>query len=141
VEKKIPKPAILTAIFGLIIFAIIFAGLRLYYGKQQFLTADGYYPGIGLLVLNLRRWVTWQQLLIALGIIPFLALFAHRDWPSILRVFFWVVVPIWFAAHFVGALVAETRLFLVPQALIFIPGALFGLSADRKQTEIDRQTD
>lgn len=42
------------------------------------------------------------------------------------RVEFWVVVPIWFTIHALGAVMAEIRLFLVPQAMVFIPGALLG---------------
>ncbi len=126
------KPAAVTAIIALAVFAIIFIGLRIYYGPQQFLTADGYYPGLGLLVLNLTRWPTWEQMAVTLGVLPLLALLTYREWPKTLRVFFWVVVPIWFAVHFVGALVAESRLLLVPQALIFIPGALFDLAAARR---------
>ena len=120
----------LTSLFtamGLIVFLLVFVGLRNYYGEQIFLTADGYYPGIGLLVLNLSRIVTWQQLLVTLGIIPFLAIFSYHSWPRTLKIFFWVVVPVWVVVHFFAALVAETRLMLVPQALIFIPGVLFGL--------------
>jgi len=128
------KRAILAAAVGLAIFAVIFVGLRIYYGPQQFLTADGYYPGIGLLVLNLRRWATWEQIATTLGVFPLLAVFIYRHWPKVLKVYFWVVVPVWFVAHFVGALVAETRLLLVPQALIFIPGALSDLVGARKLT-------
>jgi len=123
------KSAAIAAAIGLIIYAIIFVGLRVYYGPQQFLTADGYYPGLGLLLLNLRRWVTWQQLLVTLGIVPLLAILAYRNWPPTLRIFFWTIVPVWVGVHFVAALVAETRLMLVPQALIFIPGALLGIRA------------
>jgi len=54
----------------------ITVGLRLYYGTQQFLTADGYYPGLSLLALNLRRAETWEQLLVTFGIIPLLAVAA-----------------------------------------------------------------
>ena len=64
-----------------------------------------------------------------LGILPFLAIFCYRNWPGTLRIFFRIVVPAWFGVHFFAALVAETRLLLVPQALIFIPGALFGITA------------
>ncbi len=121
----------IAAGISLLIYALIFAGLRIHYGQQQFLTADGYYPGLGLLLVNVQRWTTWEQLSITLGFIPILALFAYREWPPVLKVFFWVIVPVWFAVHFVAALVAETRLFLVPQALIFVPGALLGLVAAR----------
>ena len=127
-RSKFMKPVIFYAIGSLAIFTAIFFGLRVYYGEQQFLTADGYYPGIGLLVLNLSRLVTWEQLIITLGVVPFLALFSYRYWPRTLKVFFWVVVPAWLAVHFFAALIAETRLLLVPHALVFIPGALFGIT-------------
>ena len=116
---------------GLLLFAVISIGLRIYYAPQQFLTADGLYPGLGLFVLNLSRGTTWEQLAITLSIIPLLALFAYRAWPASLKVFFWVIVPAWLAIHLFAALVAETRLLLVPQAVVFIPGALFGLAAAR----------
>ena len=128
------KKTLTYATISMVVFIIVFSGLRLFYGEQSFLTADGYYPGIGLFVLNITRWVTWEQLLITLGVIPILAIIAYPSWSRTLKVFFWVVVPIWFGVHFFAALVAETRLFLVPQALIFIPGVLLGLS---KRTDPD----
>lgn len=126
-QKKDWKPALLFAALSLAIFGVIFTGLRMYYGEQPFLTADGYYPGIGLLVLNLSRAVTWEQILITFGLIPFLAIFSYHAWPRALRLFFWVIVPVWFGVHFFSALVAESRILLVPLALVFIPGALFGV--------------
>jgi len=134
-KQKQAKPAIVYSVISLIIFAVIFFSLRMYYGEQPFLTADGYSPGIGLLKLNLVRIVTWEQLLLTLGIIPFLAVFAYRDWPRTLKIYFWVVVPAWLAVHFLASLVAESRLLLVPQALVFIPGALFGIMGMTGQQE------
>ncbi|MBI1794108.1 MAG: hypothetical protein HYR70_07940 [Chloroflexi bacterium] len=134
-QKETKKSATLYAAGSLIIFGTIFFGLRLYYGKQAFLTADGFYPGLGLLYLNIRRGVTWEQLLITFGIIPFLAIFAYGDWPKTLKIFFWVIVPAWFGVHFLAALIAETRLLLVPQALIFIPGAFLGISQGKTHPE------
>lgn len=129
------KRAVIPTVISLVIFMAIFAGLRMYYGEQRFLTADGYYPGIGLLVLNISRLVTWEQILITLGVVPFLAVFAYRAWPGALKIFFWVVVPLWFGVHFFAALVAETRLLLVPFALVFIPGALLGIADGTGLTE------
>jgi hypothetical protein len=122
------KRAIFFTVFSLAIFVAIFAGLRIFYGEQPFLTADGYYPGVGLLVLNVSRLVTWEEILITFGLIPLVAIFAYRDWPKTLKIFFWIVVPVWFGVHFFAALVAETRLLLVPLALVFIPGALLGIA-------------
>jgi hypothetical protein len=131
--KEMVKRAKLYSTVCLLVFAIIFLGLRVYYGHQFFLTADGYYPGLGLLFLNIRSGITWEQLLITLGIIPLVAILAYQHWPRTLRIFSWIIVPVWFAVHFVAALVPETRLLLVPQALIFIPGALLGFSSIQSQ--------
>ena len=129
--KEKMKPALLYALAGIVIFAVIFVGLRYYYGEQIFLTADGYYPGFGLMYLNLKRAITWEQILITFGILPILALFAYAEWPKSLKIFFWTVVPIWVAVHFFSSLVAETRLLLVPYALIFIPAVLFGIANNK----------
>ena len=126
-KTRLLRPATIYSILSLLAFGGIFMALRLYYEEQQFLTADGYYPGFGLLVLNLTRIVTWEQLMITLGVVPILAIFAYRAWPRILKTCFWIVVPAWIILHFFAALVAETRLLLVPQALVFIPGALLGI--------------
>lgn len=134
-KQKQMKPVVVYSVISLIIFAVIFFGLRMYYGEQPFLTADGYSPGIGLLKFNLVRLVTWEQLLLTLGIIPFLAVFAYRGWPRTLKIYFWVVVPAWIIIHFLASLVAESRLLLVPQALVFIPGALFGIMGMTSQQE------
>jgi hypothetical protein len=126
-QRKDLRPVLLFTALSLIAFGAIFAGLRMYYGEQPFLTADGYYPGLGLLVLNLSRAVTWEQLLITFGLVPFLAVFSYPAWPRALKLFSWVLVPVWFGVHFFSALVAESRLLLVPLALVFIPGAFFGI--------------
>ena len=52
----------------------------------------------------------------------------YRKWPLELRAFFWVIVPVWFLVHAFGSVMAETRLLLVPQAMVFIPGALLCLA-------------
>jgi hypothetical protein len=123
------RSALTAAAVGLLVYAAVFLGLRRFYGPQAYLSADGYSAGLTLLLVNLTRAATWQQLLIVLGVIPVLAAIAYRSWPPSLRVFFWVLVPVWIGVHFMAALVAEARLMLVPQVLVFIPGALFGLGA------------
>ena len=135
------RTTLITAGGSLAIYAIVFWGLRFWYGDQSFLTADGYYPGMQLLLVNLRRPVTWAQLLVTLGIIPVLAMLAYGRWPRLLRAFFWAVVPAWIVVHFTAALVAETRLMLVPQALVFIPAAFLGLDTENggERPGIDRQ--
>ncbi len=110
---------------SLALYLFIFRALRIHYGHQEFISAFGHLPGLDLLRYNLFRLITWNRLFATLGIIPVVAILGYTKWPPLLRRFFWVVVPIWFLIHAFAGIMAETRLFLVPQALILIPGALF----------------
>jgi hypothetical protein len=111
---------------GLIIglYILVFVGLRLAHGHQKLITPASNTPGLALLRYNLLRSITWWQWLATFSLVPFLALLGYRSWPVHLRVFFWVVAPAWYAVHLVAAVMAETRVLLVPQALVSIPGAL-----------------
>lgn len=125
VAGKMPRlKAAYVAGASLTIYTVIFFALRLSYGAQELIIPYGQTPGLVLLFYNLFRPVTWWQLLLTLGIVPIVALAGYRTWTAELRAFFWTLVPLWVVIHFFGAVVAESRLFLVPQALIFIPGAL-----------------
>jgi hypothetical protein len=111
-------------------YVAIFVGLRLFYGSQTYLSPHGHYPGFDMLMYNLLRLVTWENLIATFSIIPIIAMFGFRRWPVQLRIFFWVIVPAWFLIHAFGAVMAESRLLLVPQAMVFIPGALIFLFQD-----------
>lgn len=115
---------------SLVIFAVIFVGLRLTYPNQEISVPHGQHMGLELLRYNILRGLTWTQLFATLSIFPALALLAYSKWPTPLRIFFWVVVPLWLLIHPFTSVMAETRVFLVPQALIFIPGALFALKTN-----------
>jgi hypothetical protein len=118
------------ALAGLAIWAAIFGGLRLAYGRQELIVPYGHRPGIDLLLYNLGRARTWVQLAATFSILPFLAWAARRRWTPPLRGFMWIVVPAWFAIHWVGAVMSETRLLLVPLALAILPAALFALRGE-----------
>ena len=60
-----------------------------------------------------------------LNVLPLLSALSYRAWPLALKAILWSVVPAWLVVHFLGAMAAETRLFLVPCTMVFIPGALF----------------
>ncbi len=117
-------------VFGVCVglWIAIVAGLRGVYGLRPYIVPTaGKHPILPLLLYNLTWWRTWVFLFATLGLMPLLALASWRAWPTPLKAFFWAVVPVWFPVHFALAHAPETRLFLVPQVLIFIPGALFGL--------------
>lgn len=125
----------LWALFGwcLLAYLLVFVTLRLIFGSQELIVPYGHLPGLDLLAYNLLRGVTWYQMALTLSVVPAVALIGFRAWPWQLRGFFWVVVPAWCVVHAVTAVMAETRVFLVPQALIFIPGALVVMTAGERR--------
>jgi hypothetical protein len=116
-----------------VVFLSIFVGLRFVYPNQDLVVAYGQQPGFDLLAHNLFRLVTWRQLIGTLSVIPLIAIAGYGKWRPEIRLFFWVVVPVWFVVHAVGSVMAESRLFLVPQALVFIPGALCTMAGCQKE--------
>jgi hypothetical protein len=117
-------------IAGLVLYAGVFLGLRWAYGPQELIVPYGHRPGLDLLGYNLGRIRTWAQLAATMSIVPLLALLAWRSWPPVLKRLGWLVVPIWLAVHAVASVMAETRLLLVPFALVLLPGALWLLRED-----------
>jgi hypothetical protein len=137
-DKKYQHSKITVSLLAITFFVICFVMLRIVYGKQVLVLPYGHYPGLDLLSYNLSNKATWVLLFATLGIIPFMAIIAYINWPNPLKAFFWTIVPIWIIIHFLGSVVAETRLFLVPQALVFIPGSLFFLD-NQKELDVNYQ--
>jgi hypothetical protein len=125
--KNAQKSAIIIAAASSGLYVIIFSTLRHFYGEQPLWVGYGNRPGLDYLVYNVSHYTTYVQLFATLGVLPFMALFSFRQWPDSLRAFFWAIIPIWLLVHPFGGIIAETRVFLVPLALIFIPGTLFGI--------------
>ena len=110
-------------------FLLVFVGLRLALPTRPLFVPNGQQLGLPLLVFNLARGTTWSGLFATLGAVPAIGLLYLRSWTRLWRAFLVVVCPVWFLAHFLGGVAAETRLFLVPQAIIFVPGVLFCVGA------------
>lgn len=131
---RIPRETLVTGAVCFLQWAVIIAGLRAVFGVKPYIVPTaGERPILPLLLYNLTWPRTWIFLFSTLGLVPLLALASWRGWSPALRHFFWAVVPIWFPVHFCLAHAPETRLFLVPQTLIFIPGALFGIAWWRRE--------
>lgn len=127
-KPRIDRHALMVFAITLAQWAIIVGGLRLVFGVRPYIVPTaGVSPILPLLTFNLTWWRTWVFLFATLGVLPLCALASWRTWPKVLQRFFWAVVPVWFPLHFALAHAPETRLFLVPQVLLFIPGALLGL--------------
>lgn len=108
----------------------VLVSLRLLLGPQLPVGAEGHTAGWDILTYNVGRPVTWLNLLLMFGAVPFVAATRWRHVDPILRRWFWLVVPVWLVVHLAGALVAETRLMLVPLALILLPAALQAAQSD-----------
>jgi hypothetical protein len=122
------KGVVLITASAFILYLVIFTSLRYIFGPQPFSIPEGqHHPGLEIFVYNIGRYITWGQLFATLGLLPVLAILSSRRWPFVLKMFFGTIVPFWFLIHLFGSAIAETRLFLVPFALIFVPGALFGI--------------
>jgi len=117
----------LIAITSFFIFLLIFIGLRIYYGyqPQQVWKVPA---GIQMIRLNLVSAVSVKSYFEMLGlfsVIPIVILLRFRSLPIILRTWFICIVPLWFTAHIYSVVIYQTRLFLVPSIIIFMPMFLF----------------
>jgi hypothetical protein len=121
------RRAALIAGSALVLFALIYVGLRVIYGPRPLFISYNSPPGLPLLLFNIGQPITWMKLFATFGILPLLALVAFRRWPNTLRAFFWALIPLWLVIHLFMSVLAETRLLLVPHTLVIIPGVLWGL--------------
>ena len=122
---KLDKGARWVACSLAALYAATLVVLRASYASRPLILPYGHHPGWDLLRYNVTRWTTWKHLLVTLNVLPLLSVLSYRSWPVTLKVMVWSIVPAWFVVHFLGAIAAETRLFLVPASTVFVPGALF----------------
>lgn len=129
-KPRVSRETLVVFAVSLALWVIIVGGMRLpfVFGMKPYIVPTaGKKPILPLLLFNLTWWRTWVFLFATLGILPLLGLASWRAWPVTLRRYFWAIVPVWFPLHFSLAHAPETRLFLVPQVLLFIPAALLGI--------------
>lgn len=118
---------LLIGTISLALYLIILAAVRHHYGSKEGMAGHSILSW-HLIGSNLIDEQSWIQLLVTMGIVPILAICSLRVCPSGLRPFFWSLVPAWFLIHFLSAVVAETRLFLVPMVVVLVPCMLFGVA-------------
>jgi len=121
-KQFIKKREFYIGVISLLLFVVILSTIRIAYGPRPFLRE--YPPGFSLLMFNLTHFYSYFSAIATYSIIPLVALVQFKKWPSILRHFFWVMVPVWILVHAFTSIVAEARLFLVPYVLILLPAAL-----------------
>jgi hypothetical protein len=130
-RRPLARPFAVSALAGFAYLGV-FVALRLAYPPQHLLLPYGVRQGLPLLQYNMLRPITWERLIATLGVIPLLALFGYSSWSAQLKGLFWGIVPVWVILHAFMSVMAESRLFLVPQAVIFIPAALHVAKRNRR---------
>ncbi|MBX2971064.1 MAG: hypothetical protein KF803_16980 [Cyclobacteriaceae bacterium] len=123
-KLSIPKPVLLYGLASGLVFVFVFVGVRLYYGFQPAEGIHGMRSITDYLIFNLKFFRMYPELIGTLLIVPFVIVFYLKRLPAVIQKWFWLVCPIWFVIHLCYSTAVETRLFLVPQALIFIPALL-----------------
>lgn len=113
-------PQLKVGLICLILFVGIFVGLRIHYGYPSRIAPDISY----ILWLNCYLGHTHFWTFGMFNILPLLTLMAFKQLPPRLKLLFWVIVPIWFVIHYSMTACHESRLFLVPTVLVFMPAAL-----------------
>lgn len=123
-KLSVPKPVLIYGLASGFVFVLVFVGVRLYYGYQPAVGIHGMSTVADFLMFNLKFFRMYLELIGTFLIVPFVIVFYLNRLPAVLQKWFWLVCPIWFVVHLCFSTAVETRLFLVPQALVFIPALL-----------------
>lgn len=116
------KAVMVTAVCA-VVYVSIFVSIRAYYGyqPQQTWRVGPGWPMFKLNMLGSASVKTYSEFFGVFAFFPLWALFVLKQADYRLKVFFWVLVPVWFALHIFTAIAFQTRLFLVPTLLVIIP--------------------
>jgi hypothetical protein len=128
--KAIGFPPKNTWLFTILLYALfftVFICLRLYFGykPQQVWKAPA---GLPMLKLNLASAVgakAYMELISTYAVIPLIILYYFKSFPHLLKKWFLFITPVWFIIHYVSVVAYQTRLFMVPFAMIMIPMLLW----------------
>jgi hypothetical protein len=121
---SVNKRNVMIVTTSLALFALVFVGVRWYFGYQPATSIHGMNSPIEFFQYNITFIRLYPLLFGTLGIIPFVTIWGLRKLPLTLQHWFWLIVPVWMIVHLFYSLAVETRLFLVPHTLLFIPGFL-----------------
>ncbi len=119
------KERIFVFICSLILFGVVFFAVRFYFGFHPAEGIHGLTTPVEHLRYNFSFLKLYPLLLGTLSIIPLIVVFHLKKLNAHLFAWFWLIVPIWVGIHLIKSTVVETRLFLVPQLMIFLPGFLY----------------
>lgn len=123
-NRLIDKNRFWAGVASGVVFVIVFFSIRAYYGHREAMGINDMNSVREFLVFNLTFKRMYLQMIGTLAFLPIVVILFLNKLSPILRTWFWIVVPVWFVIHLCYAAAVESRLFLVPQALIFVPAFL-----------------
>ncbi len=117
--------ALVSGGLGFLIWVLVFVALHLYYpDAPMFRVGDELLPGWKLFRYNFTVPEMPILLFQTLGFLPLVGLLAYKYWSLFVRIGFLLLVPAWILVHAFSSVWAETRLFLVLSAMVFVPAVL-----------------
>lgn len=136
--KRLPWPdmkTILVTASSLVVFIGVFIAIRWYYGYES--QSQWKVPaGLPMLKLNLISFSavkSYFEMIGAFSVVPFICIYLIRRTSKILQTWFWGIVPLWFLVHFTLVVAYQSRLFLVPTFIIFLPMLLEIVESEYKK--------
>lgn len=123
---RFPSKNVLTIFsISVLLFVSVYIGTRWIYGLREYQGINDINTPWEFLWFNLTYGAFYPEMFGVLGFGFVVALLRYNYWSHALKLFFWLIVPFWFGFHLIMSQAMETRLFLVPQALIFVPALLY----------------
>ena len=114
------KKGLTIGLAASVLYVLVFVGLRWHFGYPDRLVCDWDL----LMEHNFGVANAYFRLLAVLSIFPLLFLVQWKWVHLLFKRWFVLIVPVWVAIHYTMASVHESRLFLVPLALVLLPAVL-----------------
>ena len=125
--------AVLISALSFVFFCLIFIAIRHFVGYQEY--ADWRTPrGLPMIKLNLLSFPgikTYNEVFGVVALLPFFGYFYIKKLPSLYCYMLLSFVPIWFFVHLSSVVLYQSRLFLVPTIIVFIPTTIYLISRAR----------
>ncbi|MEJ7735780.1 MAG: hypothetical protein WKF97_00020 [Chitinophagaceae bacterium] len=131
-----PKKVWFITALAYVIFFVIFFSLRIYFGyrEPQMWKVPSGLPMLKLNLLSPVAFKAYFEMIGTFGVIPFIILYVFRRFPHILKLWFIAIVPVWFFVHEYTVVTYQTRLFLVPIILVFLPMMLWLIENEARKS-------
>lgn len=121
------RRVILITALSYVLYIMIFIAIRSHYGYVE-QTMWKVPSGLPMLKFNLFSVVsikTYSEMFGTFTILPIICIWYFKRMPEILKSWFVFIVPIWFLVHWWSVVAYQSRLFLVPTLMIFLPMSFY----------------